>query len=84
MFRIDELQAQLDASRGKRSYPFGLTEREVEVLQRVTHGLTDPEVAEELFISPRTVGQHLRSIYNKLNVNNRTEATRVAVQREIV
>lgn len=84
MARIDMLQARLDALRGKRSYPFGLTEREVEVLQRVTHGLTDPEVAEELFISPRTVGQHLRSIYNKLNVANRTEATRVAVEREII
>ena len=84
MRRIDELQALLDALRGKKSYHFGLTEREVVVLPCVTHGLTDPEVAEELFISPRTVGQHPRSIYNKLNVSNRTEATRVAVQREIV
>jgi DNA-binding NarL/FixJ family response regulator len=48
------------------------------------HDRRIPEVAEKLFISPRTVGQHLRSIYNRLNVANRTEAIRVAVEREII
>jgi DNA-binding CsgD family transcriptional regulator/tetratricopeptide (TPR) repeat protein len=57
----------------------GLTRREIEVLRLVAQGLSDADVAESLFISRRTVGQHLRSIYAKLGVTNRTAATRIAV-----
>jgi DNA-binding CsgD family transcriptional regulator len=60
--------------------PAGLTPRELEVLHLVAKGLTDAEVADRLFISPRTVSQHLRSIYNKLDVPSRTAATRFAVE----
>ncbi len=59
----------------------GLSMREVEVLRLVAAGLTDAQVAERLFLSPRTVGQHLRSVYNKLGVDNRAAATRFAVER---
>ena len=58
----------------------GLTPREIEVLQLVARGMTNDEVSEQLFISPRTVGQHLRSIYNKLDVTNRTAASRIATE----
>ncbi|HUG14944.1 MAG TPA: AAA family ATPase [Thermomicrobiales bacterium] len=71
--RADAVEAML-TSRPAHSHPAGLTEREVEVLRLVAQGLTDAEVAERLFISPRTVGQHLRSVYNKLRVNSRTAA----------
>ena len=57
----------------------GLTPRELEVLGLVAQGLTDADVAARLFISPRTVGQHLRSIYGKLDVTSRVGATRFAV-----
>jgi DNA-binding CsgD family transcriptional regulator len=63
--------------------PLGLTQREIEVLRLVAHGLTDAAVANELFISPRTVGQHLRSIYGKLDVSTRSAATRIAVEHGI-
>ena len=62
----------------------GLSSREVEVLKLVTEGLTDAEAAERLYISPRTVSQHLRSIYNKLGVSSRTAATRVAIEKDLV
>ncbi|CAN5539851.1 hypothetical protein BH23CHL2_BH23CHL2_09100 [soil metagenome] len=62
----------------------GLTPREIEVLQLVARGMTNDEVSERLFISPRTVGQHLRSIYNKLDVNNRTAASRIATEHGLV
>jgi len=52
----------------------------VEVLHLVTQGLTDAEVAERLVLSPRTVSTHLRSIYAKLDVPNRTAAARVATE----
>ena len=53
----------------------GLTERELDVLRLVAEGLTDVEVGERLFISPRTVGAHMRSIFAKLNVNSRAAAS---------
>lgn len=62
----------------------GLTPREIEVLQLVARGMTNDEVSDQLFISPRTVGQHLRSIYNKLDVNNRTAASRIASDQGLV
>jgi ATP/maltotriose-dependent transcriptional regulator MalT len=61
-----------------------LTSRELEVLRLVASGLTDADAAEQLYISPRTVGQHLRSIYNKLGVSSRTAATSVAIKEDLV
>jgi DNA-binding CsgD family transcriptional regulator len=78
--RIAALQVRLDATPAGPTYPAGLSAREVEVLRLVAQGLTDAEVAERLFLSPRTVGQHLRSVYNKLGVSSRTAATRFAVE----
>jgi predicted ATPase/DNA-binding CsgD family transcriptional regulator len=63
---------------------FGLTTREIEVLQLVSLGLTDAQIAEKLVISPRTVEAHVRSILNKLGVNSRTSATRSAIAHQLV
>jgi DNA-binding NarL/FixJ family response regulator len=46
----------------------------------VTEGLTDAQVAERLFLSPRTVSKHLHSIYGKLDVSSRTAAARFAAE----
>jgi DNA-binding CsgD family transcriptional regulator len=64
--------------------PSGLTAREVEVLRLVALGLTNPQIAEKLVISPQTVHAHLRSIYSKLGVTTRSAATRFAVEHQIV
>jgi DNA-binding CsgD family transcriptional regulator len=61
-----------------------LSAREVEVLVLVAEGLTDPQVAERLYLSPRTVSQHLRSIYRKLGVPSRAAAAREAVERGLL
>jgi DNA-binding NarL/FixJ family response regulator len=61
-----------------------LSAREVEVLQLVAQGLTDPQVAERLYLSPRTVGVHLRSIYRKLGVPSRAAAVKEAVERHLI
>jgi DNA-binding CsgD family transcriptional regulator len=66
------------------TYPAGLTQREVEVLRLVAQRLTNIEVANHLFISPRTVEAHLRSIYSKLQVASRSAATRFAVEHQLV
>jgi predicted ATPase/DNA-binding CsgD family transcriptional regulator len=64
--------------------PAGLTPREVEVLGLVAEGLTNTQVAQRLFLSPRTVQRHLNSIYRKLGVSSRAAATRFASEHGLV
>jgi DNA-binding CsgD family transcriptional regulator len=66
------------------TYPEGLTTREVEVLRLVAQGLTDAQIAEQLVISPRTVNNHLTSIYSKIQVSSRSAATRYAMEHQLV
>ena len=66
------------------SYPAGLTAREVEVLRHAAQGLSYAQIAERLIISARTVDAHLRSIYGKLGVTSRNEATRVAREHQLL
>jgi DNA-binding CsgD family transcriptional regulator len=65
-------------------HPAGLSPREVEVLGLVAEGLTNAQVAERLFLSPRTVQRHLNSIYHKLGVSSRTAATRFAMEHRLL
>jgi LuxR family maltose regulon positive regulatory protein len=51
-----------------------LSERELEVLQLIAEGLTNPEIAARLYLSVNTVKAHTRNIYGKLDVHNRTQA----------
>ena len=56
----------------------GLTDREIEVLGLVAQGDSNAELARLLCVTPQTVKFHLSNIYRKLNVSNRTQATRWA------
>lgn len=51
-----------------------LTERELEILEILSQGKSNKEIAHSLEISENTIEQHLRNIYEKLNVQNRTKA----------
>ncbi len=66
------------------AYPDGLTSREVEVLRLLAQGLPDAHIAEQLVISPRTVNNHLTSIYSKIQVSSRSAATRYAMEHQLV
>lgn len=61
-----------------------LTNRQVEVLRLLGRGLTDAQIANELFLSPRTVHAHLRAIYRKLQVSHRSAATRFAIEHGLM
>jgi DNA-binding NarL/FixJ family response regulator len=61
-----------------------ITRREEEVLQLIANGCSTPEVAEKLFISQKTVKNHLASIYQKLDARDRTQAVLQAVRMGIV
>ena len=60
-----------------------LTNREKEVLQLVAAGRTNNEISEKLFISPHTVKSHVIHIFNKLGVNDRTQAAVLAAQKKL-
>ena len=62
----------------------GLTERETIILKALARGLSNQAIGKELWIAEQTVKFHLTNIYRKLNVRNRTEATRAAYRFGIV
>lgn len=75
---VGKLLGTLD---GKEFHPPGiqplidpLSERELEVLQLIAEGLTNPEIASRLYLSLNTVKVHTRNIYGKLDVHSRTQA----------
>ena len=61
-----------------------LTDREIEVLRLLAAGRDNSEIAQELFISPRTVKNHISSILTKLHVDNRIQAAVYAVRKGLV
>ncbi len=81
--RAARRETRLGPKGSSPTYPGGLSTREIEVLRLVAQGMTDAEAGSALSISPRTVGQHLRSIYTKLDVSSRAAATRLAVEQGI-
>jgi DNA-binding NarL/FixJ family response regulator len=61
-----------------------LSEREVEVLRLMARGAANKEIAAALFISESTVKTHIANIFQKLDVNDRTEAVTTALQKGII
>jgi NarL family two-component system response regulator LiaR len=72
------------ASRQRQELGDDLTKREREVLRLLVDGLTNPEIADELFISQSTVKSHVSHILSKLDVATRTEAVSLALQQGLI
>ena len=88
---FEQLKAKPDLERvnrlltGKRDHEtYGLTLRELQVLNLVATGKTNKFIASELFISERTVDRHLSNIFNKLGVSSRVEATAFALKNKML
>jgi DNA-binding CsgD family transcriptional regulator len=60
-----------------------LTDSELAVARLVAQGLTNREVAEQLFVSPNTVSSHLRSVFAKLDINSRLALARIAAEHDV-
>ncbi len=61
-----------------------LSEREIEVIKLLSDGLSSKEIANKLFISPRTVESHKSNILSKLNLNNNIEIVKFAIKEGVV
>ncbi|MCH8910094.1 MAG: hypothetical protein IH867_05070 [Chloroflexi bacterium] len=68
----------------RKSRTAGLTRRELEILQLIHSGMSNPDIAEQLFLSRHTVVRHISNIFAKLEVSNRTEAGKTAVELGLV
>jgi DNA-binding CsgD family transcriptional regulator len=65
-------------NRSTRANPYGLTDRELEVLALLPSGMTNAEIGKELFISTKTAGNHVSNLLAKLSVSTRAEAAVIA------
>ncbi len=80
----DRLVAALDSRTIRRprvELPDSLTAREAEVLGLISRGLSNPEIAAELFIGESTVKTHINHAFAKIGVRNRAEAVRYGLEK---
>jgi len=71
------------AGRSRRAWPSTLTDREVEVLKAITRGLSNRQIARELFISEATVHTHVINLYGKIGIRTRAGATLFAFEHDL-
>ena len=77
-------RAGREAARKVAKHPGGLSLREVDVLRLAARGLTTQQIADRLFISPKTTDHHIQHIYNKIGVSTRAAAALWATQHAVV
>ena len=83
--RIESLKEQAEAQEATApAYPDGLTQREVEVIRLVAAGKSNREIGEDLFISLRTVANHVTNILSKTGAANRAQAASYANQKALL
>lgn len=73
LFVVHTMERRTEAVLQRRCAEFGMTRREVDAVRLLSAGLSNGEIAARLFISPRTVENHFRSIYAKAGVNSRAQ-----------
>jgi NarL family two-component system response regulator LiaR len=77
-------QALIQSARKPPAPGHDLTERELEVLALMVEGMSNPEIAERLFVSRSTIKFHVSNVLSKLGVASRTEAVSLALKQDLV
>ena len=80
----ESAEALIHAAMHKNVIGHDLTEREQEIIALLVEGLSNPEIAERLFVSRSTVKFHVSNVLSKLGAESRTEAVAIAIQNHIV
>ena len=75
---------ELRRAKREAQYTLGLTNRESEVLRLIASGARNKEIADQLFLTVNTVKFHIENIYEKLDVQTRTQAVRAARERGLL
>jgi DNA-binding CsgD family transcriptional regulator len=83
-YALESLSEMPKEAEAPPAYPAGLSAREIEVLKLVARGMTNVQVATELFVSPRTVNARLGSIYHKIGSHSRAQAARFASEHGLL
>jgi DNA-binding NarL/FixJ family response regulator len=78
------LEVAGDRAGSRRCRPGNLTPREIDVLRLAVRGMSNKQIAAELVVTPKTVGNHIEHIYNKIGVSNRVAASRYAMEHGLV
>ena len=78
------LSAEIESSLAEAESDNGLTTRQREVLDSITRGLSNDDIAGMLGISKVRVKQHLAALYQKLGAANRAEAVAIALRRQLL
>jgi len=78
------LFSSLNKPRSQDVDSYGLSGREVEILQHLVEGLTLQQIADELHLSYHTVSNHVRNVYAKLHVRSRAKAVAKALREELI
>jgi len=68
------------AAATKTPEEFDLTGREIEILELLSNGFTYHEIADKLFISPKTVRKHIENIYHKLHIHTKVDAVKIGLR----
>ncbi len=83
--QLKDRLADLDYLLGKKSYvAIEISERELEILELLSQGLTDPQIGEKLFISYHTAKTHRKNLLSKFNAKNSSELIKMALEKGFI
>jgi DNA-binding NarL/FixJ family response regulator len=79
-----QIVSEPESIKSERNNAYGLTDRELDVLELMVEGLTNPQIADRLVIAKSTAKAHVHSILQKLCTTSRTQATVMAINERLI